>query len=117
MTSTTSKALPYVSLGITFAMLVLNGFGFVNVDVLIAALPVLTGTAVGGLYNAKVQAQVEQYKILRESPEVQKLIEEIEKRSRDPERPEAGVQDDKARVRGWRAEVDKINQRLAVEGY
>ena len=77
MVSNSSKALPYISIAVTFGMVLLNALGYVNVDAIVAALPILAGTAVGGLYNAKVQAQVEQYRILSASPEVKALVDEI----------------------------------------
>ena len=75
MASSSSKALPYISLAIGFTLAILSQVWSPDlISALVALLPVLGVTAGGGLYNKHVEAGVERYKVLKDDPNFQKIV-------------------------------------------
>lgn len=78
MVSTSSKVLPFISLAVIIAAMVASAVGYqVQVELIVAALPVLTGVALGGLYNKKIEAGIQKYKEISSDPAVKALIEKL----------------------------------------
>lgn len=78
MTSLSSKALPYVSVGISFVIAILSivGYGEQVNNVLALLIPVLATTAGGGLINAHIKAGVEKAKTLQEGGHLEALVKQ-----------------------------------------
>lgn len=83
MASTSSKALPYIAVGVVIFAMVVSALGYEDlITTLVAALPVLSIVAGGGLVNEHIKAGVEKYKTLSEDPHVKKLIEDAVARAK-----------------------------------
>lgn len=79
MASLSSKALPYVSVGISFviAILAILGYGEQVNNVLALLIPVLATTAGGGLINEHIKAGVEKSKALQEGGHLEALVKQV----------------------------------------
>lgn len=76
MVSNTSKILPFASLSVILFAMVMSALGYAElINTLVAALPVLTVLAGGGLYAKHVEAGIEKYKQVSNDPNVKKLID------------------------------------------
>jgi hypothetical protein len=83
MASTSSKALPYIAVGIVLFAMVMSAMGYEElISTLVAALPVLATVAGGGLINKHIEAGLEKYRTVAQDPAVKRLIEEIVTRSK-----------------------------------
>jgi hypothetical protein len=79
MASLSSKALPYVSAGISFviAILAILGYGQEVQSVLALLIPVLATTAGGGLINEHIKAGVEKAKTLQDEGHLEAIIKRV----------------------------------------
>ena len=80
MASKSSKTLPFISVAIIVAAMVASAMGYaVQIELIVAALPVLAGTALGGLYNKKLETELQRYREISQDPAVKALIEKMVK--------------------------------------
>jgi len=81
MVSNSSKVLPFISAAVIIAAMVASALGYqIQVELIVASLPVLTGLALGGLYNKKIEAGIAKYKEISSDPNVKALIDEFVKK-------------------------------------
>lgn len=89
MTSTSSKALPYVGVAMSFifGILAVLGYGEQLNSVLALLVPVLGTVTGGGLINAQIKASLEKAKTLQDEGHLKALVEEVVAEVNKPKSP------------------------------